>query len=101
MFLLFENLSLGYYFTSKSSNMKKTNLRKLFAFAALSAGLIAFNAAHSKTDAAVKPITATNCYYTGNSSDICYASDGTNNWRVYNCKPGTTWCVYSPPVVVV
>lgn len=38
--------------------------------------------------------TATNCTYTGNSSDYCNASDGTHNLKVLNCRPGTTSCYY-------
>lgn len=41
--------------------------------------------------------TATNCYYTGNSSDYCYASDGTHNLKVINCTPGSTECYYDKP----
>jgi hypothetical protein len=37
---------------------------------------------------------ATNCTFTGNSSDYCNASDGTNNLKVINCTPGTTDCFY-------
>jgi hypothetical protein len=37
---------------------------------------------------------ATNCTYTGNSSDYCNASDGTRNLKVQNCKPGSTDCSY-------
>lgn len=37
---------------------------------------------------------AKNCQYTGNSSDYCYASDGSNNLKVLRCKPGTTSCYY-------
>jgi hypothetical protein len=38
--------------------------------------------------------TATNCTYTGNSSDYCNASDGTHNLKVTNCRPGSTSCGY-------
>ena len=38
--------------------------------------------------------SATNCRYTGNSSDYCYTSNGTNNLKVLNCKPGTSNCYY-------
>lgn len=38
--------------------------------------------------------TATNCAYTGNSSDYCNASDGTHNLKVINCRPGSTSCYY-------
>lgn len=37
---------------------------------------------------------ATNCTYTGNYSDYCNASDGTNNLKVLRCKPGSTDCAY-------
>jgi hypothetical protein len=37
---------------------------------------------------------ATNCQYTGNYSDYCYASDGTHNLKVLRCRPGTTSCSY-------
>jgi len=38
---------------------------------------------------------ATNCTFTGNSGDQCYASDGTHNYRVLECKPGETDCGYN------
>ncbi len=38
--------------------------------------------------------TANNCRFTGNSSDYCYASNGTNNLKVLKCVPGTTDCNY-------
>lgn len=38
--------------------------------------------------------TANNCTYTGNSSDYCYASDGSHNLRVLRCVPGSTSCYY-------
>lgn len=37
---------------------------------------------------------ATNCKHTGNSSDFCYASNGSSNVKVLECKPGTTDCNY-------
>lgn len=37
---------------------------------------------------------ATNCKYTGNSADYCYASNGQQNLKIINCKPGTTSCYY-------
>jgi hypothetical protein len=37
---------------------------------------------------------AWNCEFTGDSSDICFASDGSNNYIVYNCRPGSTSCGY-------
>jgi hypothetical protein len=41
--------------------------------------------------------TASNCHFTGNSSDYCYASDGQHNLKVLKCVPGTTDCAYDKP----
>ena len=38
--------------------------------------------------------TASNCSFTGNSSDYCYTSNGSQNLRVINCRPGSTSCYY-------
>ncbi|MDB9755416.1 hypothetical protein OAB20_03905 [Winogradskyella sp.] len=38
--------------------------------------------------------TATNCTFTGNSADYCNASNGQQNLRIINCKPGSTSCYY-------
>jgi len=41
---------------------------------------------------------ANNCVHTGNPSDYCYASDGTHNIRILECKPGTRGvCNFDPP----
>ena len=37
---------------------------------------------------------ATDCAYTGNSSDYCYASSNDHNYKVPYCQPGTTDCYY-------
>lgn len=42
----------------------------------------------------IKNGEATNCTYTGNPSDYCNASNGTNNLKVINCRPGETSCQY-------
>lgn len=39
---------------------------------------------------------ATGCSYTGNSSDHCLYSDGTINWNISNCTPGSSTCGYNP-----
>lgn len=39
--------------------------------------------------------TAANCTYTGSDSDYCSASDGTNNYHILDCKPGSTDCGYN------
>lgn len=47
--------------------------------------------------ARAKDYEATNCTYTGNESDYCYASTGTVNVKVLGCRPGSTDCGYSLP----
>ncbi len=59
--------------------------------------VLAFSAAFYAKATETEPVDATNCTYTGNSSDYCNASDGTHNLKVQNCKPGSTDCAYDPP----
>jgi hypothetical protein len=37
---------------------------------------------------------AANCEFTGISSDYCFASTGTKNVRVLECRPGTGECYF-------
>jgi hypothetical protein len=71
--------------------MKNLNIAKKLKIAAASvailcSGLIFAQIKHEGT--------ATNCAFTGNSSDYCNASNGQQNLRVINCKPGETSCYY-------
>lgn len=60
----------------------------------MTAGLTFFCSGLAISQAGLDPGTATNCSYTGNSADYCYASDGSNNLKVINCRPGSTSCYY-------
>lgn len=80
--------------TFKFCFMKKSHARKFLAVALLAVGFIA-TAQDTDIEEGEIIVPAANCYYTGNSSDICYASDGTRNLRVSNCKPGSTTCGYA------
>lgn len=68
---------------------KKVLLSFLFVASLVSAANFGF--------AIEKEYEATNCTYTGNSSDYCNASSGTQNVKVLNCRPGSTDCSYSLP----
>lgn len=37
---------------------------------------------------------AANCSFSGNGSDYCNASSGSQNVKVLECRPGTTDCNY-------
>lgn len=78
--------------TFKFCFMKKSHARKFLAVALIAIGFVA---TAQDTDLEEKIVPAPNCYYTGNSSDECYASDGTRNLIVINCRPGSTTCGYA------
>lgn len=72
--------------------MRKINLLKTFSFTMiLGTSFLMVQEIYSQ-NRSLQP--APNCTYTGNPSDYCYASDGTNNLRVTNCRPGSTACYY-------
>lgn len=73
--------------------MKRTILNSILAIGLFTMGIFVFQTA---TANAAGVVPATNCTYTGNSADECYASDGTNNYIVFNCRPGTTSCGFTP-----
>ena len=83
--------------TFKFCFMKKSHARKFLAVALLAVGFITYRASAQDTDLEEGEIIvpAANCHYTGNSSDECYASDGTRNLIVTNCRPGSTTCGYA------
>lgn len=74
--------------------MKKSHATSILAMALFTMGIFVFKSATANAEVAIIP--ATNCAYTGNSSDECYASDGKNNYIVSNCKPGSTSCGFNP-----
>ena len=90
------------YFTifNKSKNsicMKKTSILKTMLLASLFvAGAALYENASAQTST-LGGNTADNCAFTGNSSDHCNASDGTNNLRILKCAPGETSCGYDSP----
>ena len=65
-------------------------MKKAFFFSLAIVATIAVVRVHAQVEH-----EATNCTYTGNSSDYCNASDGTNNVKVINCAPGSTDCYYN------
>ncbi len=74
-------------------NFKLIKMKKFLVLSAIVLGLSALNVAIAK----VTEHEATNCKHTGNSSDYCNASSGTQNVRVLECKPGATDCNYMLP----
>lgn len=84
--------------------MRKSHARQLLAIAALAMGFFFVSNSFAQVAAVGKVVPAPNCAYTGNSADVCYASDGTNNLKITHCKPGETSCGYEVnpgPIVVV
>jgi len=75
--------------------MKKSHAKSILAAAILTMGVFFFKAATAE-EVEIAIVPATNCTYTGNSSDQCYASDGKNNYIVSNCRPGSTSCGFNP-----
>jgi hypothetical protein len=75
--------------------MKKSHANSFFALALFVMGIFVFKTA-TANEIEVAIIPATNCAYTGSSSDECYASDGKNNYIVSNCRPGSTSCGFNP-----
>ena len=76
--------------------MKKSHAKGIIAMAIFTMGIFVFNSANATDEELVAIVPATNCAYTGNSGDQCYASDGQNNYIVTNCRPGSTSCGFNP-----
>ena len=72
-------------------------MKKTFLFTAVAAlGITLANLVFAQ-ESLIKDYEATNCTYTGNTSDYCYASTGSQNVKVLACRPGSTDCGYSLP----
>ena len=64
-------------------------MKRIFTFSAL-VGLCLVISSFSEEE------QAANCQHTGIDTDFCYASDGNNNYKVMECKPGKGRCFYEP-----